>query len=152
MKDASDIIRDWVYGVLYQTVTYGGSYIPIYSFPPKDSAMPYIVIGEQAMISETESTKDKWLTEHEVMVEIWTSFKGNDASYVPVNAIADSVLQLLRQRAVEMTGSGGTSLPGFTGFNCIRVLAASLITDRFLMDTDIIIYKSINIRLLMEEQ
>jgi hypothetical protein len=152
MKDASDIIRDWIYGVLYKTILYGGSYVDIYSFPPKDAVFPYIVIGEHVMTGETESTKDKWLTGHEVTIEVWTSSTGNDASYVPVNSIADSALQLLRQRSTETHGSGGSTLPGFTGFDCITITVNNLITERFLMDNSIIIYKSINLRLLMEEQ
>jgi hypothetical protein len=151
MKDASDIIREWIYGVLYKTILYGGSYVDVYSFAPKDASFPYILIGEQAMTGETESAKDRFITGHEVTIEIWTSSTGNDSSYIPANTIADSALQLLRQRATETHGSGGTTLPGFTGFNCITIIVSNLITERFLMENSIIIYKSINLKLLLEE-
>jgi hypothetical protein len=150
MKDASDIIRDWVYSVLNLTIQYGSAYVPVYSFVPKDAAFPYIVISEQMMTGE-DGTKDKFITNHEVTIEIWSSFQGNDASYVPVNSISDSVLRILRQRTKETHGSGGNTITGFTGFNAFSITVNNMITDRFLMDTNIIIYKSINIKLILEE-
>jgi len=151
MKDASDIIREWVYNVLYKTITYGSAYVDVYSFAPKDAAFPYILIGEQMMTGE-DGTKDKFITNHEVTIEVWTSFKGNDASYVPVNSISDSALQLLRQRSFETHGSGGQTIAGFTGYNSITITVNNLITDRFMMDNNIIIYKSIVLNLKLEEQ
>jgi len=150
MKDPSDNIRDWLYGVLNGTVSYGGSYIPVYSYAPKDAEMPYIIIAEQMMNGE-QGTKDAYITEHEVTIEIWTSFTGNDASYIPANNIGDQVLQIVRQRKLEDQGSGGEAVAGITGFNVIRLLVNNLITDRFLIETGTVIYKSINIRLLLEE-
>ena len=140
MKDPSDSIRDWLYTKLYTKVSYLTAVIPFYSMPPKDAAMPYIAVGEHMMTGE-QGTKDAYITEHSVDIEIWTSFEGNDASYVMANTIADSVIQILRTRTKQT----------ITGYNVIRVLVDNMITDRFLMETNIIIYKSINIRLLMEE-
>ena len=142
MKDASDQIRDWVYTVLNGTVSYGGSVVPVYSFPPKDQAYPYMVIAEHMMTGEGESTKDAYLTGHEITVEIYTESTGNDASYVPANTIADSALQLLRTR---------TKVTGITGYNTISVVTDNMITERVITDRNIIIYKSINMRLLLEE-
>jgi hypothetical protein len=118
----------------------GGGYCSVYSFPPKDETMPYIVIGEQTMAPE-QGTKDAYITEHDVTIEIWSSYTGNDASYVSANSISDAVIQILRTR-------GSISIPGY---NVIRLLVDNLITDRILTDTKTIIYKSINIRLLLEE-
>jgi hypothetical protein len=151
MKDPSDNIRDWLYNVLYGTVSYGSSYISVYSFPPKDETFPYIIIGEQTMLGEGESTKDSYITEHEVTIEIWDSYSGNDASYVRVNSIANSILELVRTRSMTLTGSGGESISGITGFNMIRLLADAMVTDRLITEKQIIIYKSILVRLLLEE-
>jgi hypothetical protein len=151
MKDPSDNIRDWLYNVMLGTITYGGDYIPVYSFPPRDAAMPYIVIGEQMMSGEDESTKDSWLTEHEVTIEVWDSYTGNDGSYVKVNSIANDILELIRTRSLTVTGSGGESIAGITGWTVVRLTAEAMLTDRFLWDNNIIIYKSLNIRLLLEE-
>lgn len=151
MKDPSDNIRDWLYNVMYGTITYGDDYIPVYSFPPRDAEMPYIVIGEQMMSGEDESTKDSWLTEHEVTIEVWDSYTGNDGSYVKVNAIANSILELVRTRNLTVVGSGGESIAGITGWAVVRLTAEAMLTDRFLWDNNIIIYKSLNIRLLLEE-
>lgn len=150
MKDPSDNIRDWVYNVLYGTVFYNGTAIGVYSFPPKDQSKPYILIAEQFMSGE-QGTKDCYITEHDVTIEIYDSSSGNDASYVRVNSICDSVLQLLRQRAIETSGSGGATISTITGFNAIRILADTMVTDRITDGTNNIIYKSLNIRLLLEE-
>jgi hypothetical protein len=141
MKDPSDNIRDWLYTLLYGNVSYGGSTVAVYSFPPKDQSFPYIVIGEQTMTGESESTKDAYITEHEVTIEIWDSYSGNDASYVKVNTIADSILQLVRVRTAIT----------ITGYNVIRLLADNMATERVLTEKEIIIYKSMLIRLLLEE-
>lgn len=141
MKDPSDSIRDWLYTTLNAAVSYGGSTISVYSFPPKDQTFPYIVIGEQTMSGESESTKDAYITEHEVTIEVWDSYLGNDASYVRANTIGDSVLQLLRTRTAIT----------ISGYNVIRLLADAMITDRIITDKSIIIYKSILVRLLLEE-
>jgi len=152
MKDPSDNIRDYVYNVLYGTVSYGGSYVPVYSFAPKDATYPHIVIGEQQMLTEEPSPKDDWITEHSVTIEIWDSYSGNDASYVKVNTIANSVTQLLRTRTMTLSGSGGQTIAGITGFNLISLTVENMITDRFLWDNQIVIYKSLNIKLVLEEE
>lgn len=151
MKDPSDVIREWVYNVLYQTIYYSTAYVPVYSFAPKDAAFPYIIIGEQSMYGENQSTKDKNITEHQIMIEVYSKHNGNDASYVPVNTIMDLVLQTIRTEPLDVTGSGGQSIPVLTGFNSINIIADSMVTDRFQTDTNIIMYKSINISFLMEE-
>lgn len=150
MKDPSDNIRDWVYNVLYGTVFYSGASIPVYSFPPRNETKPYIVIGEHFMTGE-QGTKDCYITEHEVLIEIYTTHTGNDATYVQANSIADSVIQILRQRTLETSGSGGGAVAGITGYNVIRVLVDNMVTDRIVTETNITIYKSINIRILLEE-
>lgn len=140
MKDPSDSIRDWVYTALNGTVSYGGSTVPVYSFPTKDASMPYILIGEHFMTGE-QGTKDAYITEHELVIEVYTSSTGNRATYAPANSITDSIIQLLRTR----------TSPTITGYTGIRVLVDSMITERIINDTNIIIYKSIQIRLLLEE-
>ena len=150
MKDASDVIRSWAYGVLYKTITYDSAYVDVYSFAPTDAEMPYIVIGQQTM-GPQNGAKDRYMATHELMIEIWTAFDGNDVSYVPANTIADSALQLLVQRQIELTGSGGTALDGFTGFNCAEITVGGIITDTFLFNDKIVAFKSINLILQMEE-
>lgn len=150
MKDPSDVIREWVYNVLNGTIFYGATSIPVYSFAPRNSLMPYIIIGEHIMSGET-GTKDAYITEHEILIEIYTVHTGNDASYAKVNSIADSCIQLLRQRSLEDSGSGGEDIPGVTGYNVIRCLIDNMVTDRIITSTNTIIYKSINVRLLLEE-
>lgn len=152
MKDPSDNIRDYVYNLLYGTVSYGGSYVPVYSVAPKDSTYPHIIIGEQSMITQEPSTKDVWVTEHTVTIEIWDSYTGNDASYVKVNSIANSITELINTRTMTLVGSGGQSIAGITGFDLIATTVESMITDRFLWETNIVIYKSLIIKFLLEEQ
>ena len=139
MKDPSKQIRDWMYTALNGTVTYG-SVVPVYTFPDKDAALPYIVIGEMSSPGE-DGTKDKYIAEYDVTVEIWTAHTGNTASYVPADTIANLILTILRTRT-------GITV---TGFNVIKVNMRGMVTDRFLDDKQIIIYKSVNINLLVEE-
>ena len=148
MKDASGVIRAWVYTTLNAAVSYSSVTVPVFSFAPRNQALPYILIGEHNMMGEAESTKDKWITEHEILIEIYccgsstgAASQGNDQSYVPANTITDSVVQLLRTR----------SAISLTGYNTIRRLVDSMVSDTILMDNNIIIYKSISLRLLLEE-
>lgn len=140
MKDPADVIRDWIYTALNGNVSYGGSAVAVYSFPGKDASMPYILIGEHYMTGE-QGTKDAYINEHEIMIEIYTSSTGNRASYDSANSISNSVIQLLRTR----------TQPTLTGYNCISLLVDNMVTDRITTDTNIIIYKSIQLRLLVEE-
>ncbi len=142
MKDPSGYIRTWLYGVLNGTISYGGNAVPCYSIAPKDAVMPYILLGVQT--SDPESgTKDAWITRHDITIEIYSSHTGNDASYIPVNTIANSVLGLVRTR---------TQVTIDSTFNVISVTSAGLITDHILTDTNIIIYKSIVLSLEIEEK
>jgi hypothetical protein len=150
MKDPSDNIRQWLYNILNGTIFYNGLSVPAYSFPSKEDAMPYIVIAEQSMDAE-EAIKDCYVTNNNVTLEIYTSFTGNDATYKVVNSISNAVLQLVRQRAIETHGSGGLSVAVITGFNPIGVKLKGSITDRIILENIIVIFKSLNINLLLEE-
>jgi hypothetical protein len=150
MKDPTDEIRQWLYNVLFGTVSYSGSIVPVYSFPPKDAAMPYIVIAEQSMAKE-EGTKGEYITSNDVTLEVYSSHSGNDATYKVVNIISDLILKIVRQRTIETHGSGGSSVATITGFNPVSITLAGSITDRFIFETNIVIFKSLNINLLLEE-
>jgi hypothetical protein len=147
MKDPSNVIRQWLYDNL-QGITYNGA-VPVYSFPPKDASMPYIVIGD-LLSSGEESTKDTYLTSHDYTIEVWTSFSGNNASYVMADNISNQITQKLRT-GPELVFSGSNPLPAFGEFKCIRVEIRGLMSDRFMMDNNIIIYKSLSVNFLMEE-
>lgn len=151
MKDPSDDIRDWVYSSLNGKVYYGGVAVPVYSVVPNGTSMPYIVIGEQSSSGE-DSSKDSFVSEHDVTIEIYSSHTGNRGSYTSVNSIASSILQLLRTMAATSgygRDEGGVSIG--TTFNVIKVNMRGLATDRFTSDDKLIIYKSLNINLLLEE-
>jgi len=142
MKDPSGLIRTWIYGVLNTKVTYGGSAVPVYSFAPKDAAMPYILLAGQTGSSELEeSTKDTYITRHSITIEIYASGTGNRASYVPVNTISDSVVQLVRTRT-KIT---------ITGYNVVSIVFDSSLTDAYISDTNTITLKVLNFTLIMEE-
>ena len=142
MKDPSGLIRTWLFGVLDTNVSYNGSVVPVYSFTSKDAAMPYILIGQQAGVSEMDySTKSSWVTPQSVTIEIYTSNTGNDASYVSLNTISDSVIQLIRTRAAIV----------IAGFNVVSCVVDSIITDTINFETNIVLVKIINITLIIEE-
>jgi hypothetical protein len=140
MKDPSGVIRTWLYTTLNTHVSYGGSVVPVYSFVPKDAVMPYILIAEQSSEKE-DGSKDSWIVNNNVTLEIYTSSTGNDASYIPVNTICDSVLQLVRTR---------TSI-SLSGYSAISVTVDNTITDRIDNGTNIIILKIINLSLIIQE-
>ena len=142
MKDPSGAIRTWLYGVLNGTVSYSGSVVPVYSFAPKDAAMPYMLIAEQSG-GPDEGTKDCHITDQQVTLEIYTSHTGNDASYVPVNTISNTALQLIRTR---------TKVTGLTGFNVVACVLDGTITDRFILDNKIVIIKVLNFTLTIAEE
>ena len=142
MKDPSGLIRTWLYGVLNATVSYGGVSVPVYSVAPKDAAFPYMLISSQTSDPE-DGTKDTWINTHNVQLEIYSSHTGNDASYVPVNTIANSAIQLIRTRSKVTIDST---------FDVISCTIAGLVTDHILTDTHTIIYKSILINLEIEEK
>jgi hypothetical protein len=140
MKDPSGVIRSWLYTTLSGQVSYAGVTVPVYSFVPKDSAMPYILLAEQSGGGE-EGAKESWIVRHTATLEVYTSSTGNDASYVPCNTIADSVLQKVRTR---------TSVT-LSGFTVISVVVDNILTDRVDNGTNIIILKIINLSLLIQE-
>lgn len=151
MRDPSKQIRDWMYSSLNGNVSYSGATVPVYTFPDATYTMPYIVIGEMSSPGE-DGTKDSYIAEYDTTVEIWTSHTGNLASYVPADTIANSILGLLRTEAA-MSGygrdEGGVAINA--AFNVIRVNMRGMVTDRMMNDKEVIIYKSININLLVEE-
>ena len=142
MKDPSGLIRTWLYGVLNGAVSYGGSNVPVYSFVPKDAAKPYILLGSQSMSSELdESTKDAWITRNSLTIEIYADGSSNDASYVALNTISDSVLQLIRTRSAAT----------ISGFTVVSRVIDNTLTEAFDFDTSITLLKIINITLIMVE-
>ncbi len=142
MKDPSGAIRLWLYGVLSTKVSYGGSVVPVYSFPTKDAAKPYILIAEQTSPGE-DGTKDCYISKHSITVEVYCSSNGTNASYVPLNTIADSTLQLIRTR---------TKITGLTGFNVVSIVYDGGITDRIDFDNEIILIKVLNFTLTIAEE
>ena len=150
MKDPADAIRTWVYTELYGMVTYTTT-VPVYSFAPKDAVMPYILIGEQTTEIE-DGSKDAWVTNNGLTIEIYASYTGNDATYKAVNSIAEDVLEILRLRSYEVTGSGSITSPVITGYNVISITLQGIMTDRILLDNYIVVYKSLNINFMLEEQ
>ena len=141
MKDASGYIRSWLFTALNGTVSYGGVVVPVYSFVPKGTSMPYMVIGEQSFGTD-EGTKGSRMYRHRITLEIWTAHTGNDASYVPANTIGDSALQLVRT---------ATQPTGLTGFTCVVHQVVGGLTDRMPFENETIIYKSYEIELIVTE-
>lgn len=141
MKDPSGLIRTWLYGVLNGTVSYSGSTVPVYSFPPKDAAKPYMLIAEQSSTGE-DGTKDTYISKHGITLEIYSSHTGNDASYVPVNTIADSAMQLIRKRTKV----------SLSGYNVISLVFDGSLTDRIDYDTEIVLIKVLNFTLTIAEE
>lgn len=142
MKDPSGLIRTWLYGVLNGQVSYSSSTVPVYSFAPKDAAMPYILLAGQSASSENEeSTKDAWITRQSFTIEIYSSLTGNDASYVPINTISDSVVQKVRTR----------SAISISGYNVISCVLDSTITDMMDFETKIVGIKILNFTMIIEE-
>jgi len=140
MKDPSGSIRTWLYTLLNGTITYGTA-VPAYSFPPKDAAKPYILIAEQSSIGE-DGTKDCYISKHLITIEIYSSHTGNDASYVPINTIADSILQKVRTRTKV----------SLSGYNVISLTFDGALTDRIDYDTEIVLIKVLNFTLTIAEE
>jgi hypothetical protein len=151
MKDPSENIRQWLFDILNLTVQYNGSYVPCYSFVPKDTAMPFIVLGEQYMEAD-ESTKDSFITLNSVNIEIYASYTGNDASYKMVNSLSEDILELITADPITEAGSGGENVGGIDGYREINIMVGSIATQRVLMDNNIVIMKSIVIKFRLEEE
>ncbi len=142
MKDPSGLIRTWVFGKLNGTVTYLAVAVPVYSFAPKDQTMPYMLIGDHISSSEMEeSTKDKWIARYSFSIEVYFVNTGNDASYVPVNTISDSVMQIIRTRTAI----------AIAGYTVIGIIFEGSMTDKIDMDNRIVTLKIMNFTLTMEE-
>ena len=150
MKDPSEDIRQWLHDILHLTVTYNGSYVPCYSFVPKSTAMPYIVLGEQYMEAD-ESTKDSYITLNSINIEIYASYTGNDASYKMINSLSEDVLALITADPITEAGSGGSAVGGIDNYNEVNIMVGSIATQRVLFDNEIVIMKSIVIKFRLEE-
>ena len=150
MKDPCDDIRDWIYTTLNNAISYGGSIVPVYSFPPSGVSKPYIVIGDHEA-AEIQPTKDAYIWDVTTTIEIYTSFaNATNASYLALNSISTQVLQLLVQRAYGGYGveEGGVA---FHNFNLITCRPTGMRTERQISDTEIKLYKELNINQLLEE-
>lgn len=151
MKDASKEIRNWLYTSLNGKVIYGSTTVPVYTIPDKDIALPYIIIGEISSPGE-DGCKDRYITDYDITLEIWTDFAGNIASYVPADSIASSVLQLLRTMAATSGYSRDEGPVAInSAFNVIRVNMRGMVSDVLQNETKLVVYKSVNINLLVEE-
>lgn len=150
MKDPSEDIRQWLYDILNLTISYGGSYVPCYSFTPMNSAMPFIVLGEQYM-EEDVSVKDKSITMNTIAIEVYASYSGNDASYKLINSVANSIMELVTADPITQVGSGGASAGSIDNYNEIVISVQSIATQRVLFDNEIVIMKSIIIKFMLEE-
>ena len=151
MKDASKEIRDWLYTTLNGYISYSGSNVPVYTIPDRDASMPYVIIGEISSPGE-DSCKDRYIADYDISVEIWTDFAGSIGSYVPADSIASSILQRVRTRAATSgydRDEGPVAID--SDFNVVRVEMRGMVTDRFLNEEKIVVYKSVNINLLVEE-
>ena len=151
MKDASKEIRDWLYTTLNGYLSYSGSNVPVYTVPDKNTSMPYVIIGEISSPGE-DGTKDKFINEYDITIEIWTDFAGSIGSYIPADSIASSILQRVRTWAATSgydRDEGPVAINA--AFNVIRVNMRGMVTDRFLNEERIVVYKSVNINLLVEE-
>ena len=151
MKDPSDDIRDWLYTTINGHVTYGGSNVPVYTFPPENVVYPYIVLGEQSGEGE-EGKKDKWLWDVATQINVYTQNRGHDASYVPVNSISSTIMNLVRTFTTGDSYATDESPVALTNFNLVRVRMGAFNTDRILNDNEIIISKQLTINILVEEE
>jgi hypothetical protein len=150
MKDPSDDIRDWLHSVLNGHVTFLGSNVAVYSFPPGDASYPYIVLGEQSGDGE-DGAKDRWLWDVTTQIHIFTKHINSDASYVPVNTISSAIWQLVRTADTTDNYSTDEDTVALANFNIIRVRVGSFSTERVLDDNGVIISKQVSINLLVEE-
>jgi len=150
MKDPSEGIRQWLYDILNLTVSYGGPYVPCYSFVPLSISKPFILLGEQYMESD-ESVKDSYITINSIAIEIYASYSGNDASYKMINQLGEDVLELVTADPMTQVGSGGESTGTITGYDTINIMVQSISTQRVLFDNEIVIMKSIIIKFRLEE-
>jgi hypothetical protein len=149
MKDPSDDIRDWLYTIIHNNVTYGST-IPVYSFPPEDVSFPYILIGEQSGEGE-EGAKDRWMWDVTTQIHVYTKHINSDASYVPVNTIMSGIWQVLRTAISTDTYATDETPTALANFSLIRVRVGSFNTDRVMDDNGIIISKQVSITILVEE-
>lgn len=150
MKDPCDDIRDWLYTSLNGKITYNGLVVPVYSFPAADSTFPYIVIGEHS--GEVEGgTKDSYMWDVTTILEIYTSHAATFASYLPVNSISNSILQLLRVRNYGGGYGREEADVAMNNFKVVRVQIGGFATDRELREMEIIISKTMSINILVEE-
>ena len=142
MKDPSGAIRTWLYGVFNGQVSYNAVAVPVYSVVPKDTVGNYIYIGQITAGAENDnSTKDSWINTYTVSIEIYSVQEANNASYVPVDAIGSSVLQLIRTRTAAT----------ISGYTVVSRVLDSIVTDIMDFETKIVAVKIMNLTLIIEE-
>ena len=151
MKDPSDDIRDWLYTTLNGHVTYGGSNVPVYTFPPENVSYPYIVLDEQSGEGE-DGTKGSWMWDVSTQLTIYTKQYIHDASYVPVNSISSTIMNLVRTFTTGDSYATDESPVTLTNFNLVRVRMGAFSTERILEDDNIRINKQLTINILVEEE
>jgi hypothetical protein len=156
MKDASGNIRQWLYNILHGAISYNGSWIPVYSFATANKAKPYILLGENYFMGEELSTKDKWITEHQAIIEVYADDAGNRKGYAQLDSIVEDILTQIRGSVKQpevssFTGSGGQAVAGISGFNTVICTILSMSSQRYETDKGVELMKSIIIKLILEE-
>ena len=140
MKLPSKQVQIAYYTALNGNVTYNSAEVPVYDVVPTASSYPYIVLGDQ-IINDRPSTKDSFITDVTMQVDVVTGFEGNYGGKSQMYDISSDVTDIIRTRVP-------LSLTGFTMITSTLDLASIIVEQT---DTHILYINRIRFRHLIQE-
>lgn len=95
MRDPNSKIRKAVYDSLNGVIS-----CSVYNRVPNNASMPYVIIGGQNT-SDNQRTKDTFLYEHSILVEIITGNESGAGGDLDADNIADEICQILNPLTIS---------------------------------------------------
>lgn len=95
MRDPASKIRKAVYDSLSDVIS-----CAVYNRVPNNASMPYVIIGGQNS-SDNQRTKDTFLYEHSILVEIITGNESGAGGDIDADNIADEICVILNPLTIS---------------------------------------------------
>tara|TARA_R110000796_G_scaffold100892_2_gene209608 strand:+ start:5928 stop:6365 length:438 start_codon:yes stop_codon:yes gene_type:complete len=114
MNESLQYIRQAIITRLTNSVTFNGSYVPIYNRLPSSSEEPYVKVYSLAH-REIDQNATSFTSLCETRIEVFTAFDADDGGEYQSNSITDQIINLIRTRSA---GYYDLSSHNFSVYTC----------------------------------
>ena len=114
MNEALHFIRKAILNRLSDSISIGGSYVPVYNRVPSDASEPYIRVFSVSNV-ESDFNATSFISECVTRLEVVTAFDSDSGGELQSNQIVSEILNLVRTRS---SGYYDLSSDGFKVITC----------------------------------